>query len=285
MNQTEKIKEIENFWNENLCGKHFIKSKFPSKAFFDEYSTFRYKKTHHLDTYIDWNNAKNKSVLEIGLGIGADGTRWAKNAKSYTGIDLTKEAVFATKKHFEILNLRGEIIQGNAEKMPFDENTFDIAYSHGVLHHTEKIDLALKEINRVLKPNGEFILMVYSKGSFNYWARIQLYFRTRLLFEILKNNFGIKSKNNWRLHYENFKKEGWTYISWKNFPHHCTDGPDCYIANIYSKKEIKSKLKTAGFKIYKMKKAHFPIGGKYPKLEQFIGSLMGFHQIIWAKST
>ena len=279
------LKQIEEFWNANLCGKQFVDAQFPSPEFFKRYREFRYRKTHHLDKYVDWQSAKGKSVLEIGLGIGADATRWAANAASYTGIDLTREAVEATKIHLSHLQLKGEVKQGNAEKMEFADNNFDIVYSHGVLHHTTYIEKTFSEVHRVLKPGGEFIVMLYTKGSFNYWIRIQMYFRLRLLFEIFKSKLGLSSKGNWALHIKNFKKEGWSYLSWKNFPHHCTDGPDCYVANIYYYSEMKEMLERAGFAVTKHKKAHFPLGGNFPGLERFFGSIMGFHQIIWLRKS
>ena len=176
---TKTVEQIEDFWNVNLCGHHFVKAAYPTKEFFEQYTQFRYKKTHHLDTYIDWAGAKDKDVLEIGLGIGADATRWGKNAKSYTGVDLTEEAVHATQTHFNLLGLKGNIIKGNAEELPLPDKSFDIVYSHGVLHHTTHIDRTFKHINRVLRDNGEFIVMLYAKQSFNYWVRIQIWFRIR----------------------------------------------------------------------------------------------------------
>jgi len=57
---TEKtIQQIEDFWNKNLCGKHFIKARYTSKEFFNQYREFRYKKEHHLNYFIDWQSAQN----------------------------------------------------------------------------------------------------------------------------------------------------------------------------------------------------------------------------------
>ena len=81
--------------------------------------------------------------------------------------------------------------------------------------------------------------MLYSKDSFNYWIRIQSYFRCQVLFELFMQKLGHKPKEPWKSHIKNFKIKGSSYLSWENFPHHCTDGPDCEIANIYTKKEIK----------------------------------------------
>jgi len=63
MNKT--IDDVEQFWNANLCGKQFIKSKYPSKEFFEEYNAYRYRKTHHLLKYINWEEAKTKAYLKL----------------------------------------------------------------------------------------------------------------------------------------------------------------------------------------------------------------------------
>ena len=277
----ENLKSVEAFWNANLCGKHFINAKYPSKEFFQQYRNFRYKKAHHLNNYINWESALGKNVLEIGLGVGADGTRWARYAQSYTGVDLTNEAVVATREHLDKLGLKGTIVQGNSEALDFQDNSFDIVYSHGVLHHTINIKRALKEVHRVLRGDGQFIIMLYSKRSFNYWIRIQFYFRLRFLMEVLKARLGLTIKNPWHGHYHNLQKKGWRYFSWKEWPHHCTDGTDCDIANIYTTKEIEKMLNTAGFKITRIKKAHFPVGLS-PQLEQVFAKHLGFHQFVWA---
>jgi len=278
----KKLEQVEEFWDNNLCGSHFIEEKYLSKEFFDKYREFRYKKEHHILRIVDFKSAVGKDVLEIGLGVGADSTNWAKYAKSHTGVDLTNEAVKATRMHFEHLNLKGNIIQGNAEALELPDNSFDIVYSHGVLHHSEDIMKTFAEVHRVLRPNGEFIVMLYSKASFNYWIRIQVLHRTRIIFERLKNMFGLKSKGRWAEHVDNFKKYGWKYLSWSELPHHCTDGPGCNIANTYYTGEAIEMLKKAGFKTYKTVKTHLPLGGRVA-LEKFLASKMGFFQFYWSK--
>ncbi|MGD1847241.1 MAG: glycosyltransferase [Salibacteraceae bacterium] len=278
----KNLGQVESFWDDNLCGHHFVEEEYLSPAFFHKYRTFRYKKTHHLDTYIDWPGAKGKDVLEIGLGIGSDGSRWATHARSYTGVDLTKEAVEATQKHLALLGLKGRVEQGNAEDLHLESKEFDLVYSHGVIHHTPSIDQALAQINRVSRANGELILMLYAKGSFNYWVRIQGYFRLFFLWNWLKAMLGLRLKDPWKNHYQNWKQKGWSYFSWNEWPHHCTDGPDCEIANIYTQKEIREMLDRAGYAITDMKKAHLPVGMS-PQAEQRLGRMMGFHQLVWAK--
>ncbi|MEO8399324.1 MAG: class I SAM-dependent methyltransferase, partial [Ignavibacteriaceae bacterium] len=177
--------------------------------------------------------------------------------------------------------LNGHILKGNAESLELPSEYFDIVYSHGVLHHTENINKTFNEIYRVLKPGGKFIVMLYAKESFNYWIRIQLYFRTRVLVEWMKNKIGIINKGIWAEHIKNLNERGFNYLGWNEFPHHCTDGPNCEIADIFSKKEISKRLINVGFKVEKKIKAHFPIGGKFPELERKIAKYIGFHRIIW----
>src|SRR6185503_17179971 len=101
---------------------------------------------------VPFASARGKSVLEIGCGNGADGTMFASNGADYTGVDLTEEAVEATRAHFEALGLNGRFQRENAEHLSFADNTFDVVYSHGVLHHTPHPETAFREVHRVLKP-------------------------------------------------------------------------------------------------------------------------------------
>jgi len=54
----------------------------------------------------------------------------------------------------------------------FDDNSFDVVYSNGVLHHTPNTRRVVQEILRVLKPGGLAIVMVYAEDSLHYWRTI-----------------------------------------------------------------------------------------------------------------
>jgi ubiquinone/menaquinone biosynthesis C-methylase UbiE len=79
-----------------------------------------------------------------------------------------------------------EIVQGDAESLPFADESFDRVSSNGVLHHTPDMPAALREIHRVLAPGGEARVIVYNRNSFHYWLTQVLYwglFQRRLLTE------------------------------------------------------------------------------------------------------
>jgi len=282
--QKRTLEDTQEFWDHNVCGEHFINASVERQTpeFFAAYRKFRYTKEHHLNDILDWEGAKGKDVLEIGLGLGADSTRWAEHAKTFTGADLTPAAVASTRLHFEHLGLEGNIVVGNAENLQFDNNSFDLVSSHGVLHHTPDTLLTLKEVNRIVRPGGEFVVMFYAKTSFNYWVRIQGLMRLQFAFARLKAKFGMALKYPWNEHYENYQEKGRSYLTWENWPHHCTDGPTCKIAYIRTFKEMKEMLEAAGFDVVRAEKAHFPISVPQ-KLERFLARYIGFYQFIWCK--
>lgn len=276
------IETVVDFWEDNVCGEHFVNPDLNRQTpeFFEAYRKFRYEKEHHLNTLIDWKSARNKSVLEIGLGLGADSTRWAEHAGEFCGVDLTQTAVDSTKRHLEIRGRQGVVQQANAESLPFDDGRFDLVYSHGVLHHTPDTLKTLKEVYRVVKPGGKLILMFYAKNSFNYWVRIQGLMRLNLIWNVAKTKLGGGATEPWATHIGNIRERGWKYFGWSEWPHHCTDGPECEIAYIRSWREMETIISDAGFSIDRRRKAHLPIG-LTPGVELALAKSLGFYQFIW----
>ena len=74
-----------------------------------------------------------------------------------------------------------ELRQGSVLDLPFADDTFDMVFSHGVLHHVPDIKQAQSEIHRVLRPGGELVIMMYARWSLNYLVSIGLIRRAVLL--------------------------------------------------------------------------------------------------------
>jgi ubiquinone/menaquinone biosynthesis C-methylase UbiE len=111
-------------------------------------------------------------VLEIGVGIGCDTELLCRSGFDVFGIDLTDQAVEATKARLAHYGFKADIRQGDAEHLPFAENSFDAVFSFGVLHHTPDTQKSIDEVYRVLKPGGVALIMLYHKDSLNYWAHV-----------------------------------------------------------------------------------------------------------------
>jgi len=57
----------------------------------------------------------------------------------------------------------------DAEKLEFEDNSFDFVWSWGVIHHSSNTRDVLKEIHRVLRPGGRATTMVYHRNFWNYY--------------------------------------------------------------------------------------------------------------------
>jgi arsenite methyltransferase len=84
------------------------------------------------------------------------------NSINYLGIDIS-EAVDVAVSDFKSKNLKGEFIQADILKLPFEKSFFDIIFSEGVLHHTSSTEQALKYLSTILLPGGLFLFYVYNK--------------------------------------------------------------------------------------------------------------------------
>ena len=62
----------------------------------------------------------------------------------------------------------------DGEHLPFRDESFDVVYSNGVLHHTPDTAGAIREVHRVLRPGGTAKVMLYHRNSLNYWLEIVL---------------------------------------------------------------------------------------------------------------
>jgi ubiquinone/menaquinone biosynthesis C-methylase UbiE len=237
MQENKDTKDIRQFWNENPVGSNFVDYE-QDKSFYTKYDEFRYRTEGHILQELDKIDFKGKATLEIGLGQGADSMQIIDRGALYYGIDLTEESVRRVKERFHLFDKPyREVKVANAEKMPFEDNSFDIVYSHGVIHHSPRIGLIVAEIHRVLKPGGEAVIMLYHKNSFNYFISIGLLRRMGLaMIQVLPFTAKLVSRltgeNEERInrHKYHLKKEGPGYFRMKNFLHRSTDGPD----NVYS---------------------------------------------------
>ncbi len=105
---------------------------------------------------------KGELVLDIGCGAGVDtivAAIMAGPQGRVAGIDLTPEMLERAKENLSKTTLENVSFQeGSAEDLPFPEASFDVVISNGVFNLVPDKVRALKEVFRVLKPNGRFML-------------------------------------------------------------------------------------------------------------------------------
>jgi len=295
------LADVHTFWNTEACGTHFVGTAPSEREFYEKFREHRYRTEWHIPELVPFASAQGKKVLEIGIGNGADGAMFALNGGAYTGADLTEAALEATRKHFAVLGLPGEFRKENAEQLTFADGSFEIVYSHGVLHHTPNTQRAIDEVWRVLAPGGQAIIMLYHKHSFNYFVRIMAWMRLRVLLKIFSRAgrwtsdrerlaaqalTGLRDNEDrrvWEIHYRNFLKRGWSYLRTANFIHHCTDGPECPIAFAFNKTGARRLF--ARFRDVRFAVAHFPLRKHRSwipfAVERFLAPKLGWYLFIY----
>lgn len=285
-------KEIEQFWHENPCGQDFVERN-QWKSFYSDYDEYKYRIEPHIPVELSKIDFSGKRVLEIGLGQGAEAQKMIEAGAIYNGIDLTGESVHRLKRRFELFGLPYESVQKcNAEKICFPDNSFDIVFSHGVIHHSPRIAEIVSEIHRVLKPGGQLVLMLYHRHSLNYHLFIKLIRRIGIFLLFVPGFAGFVSKatgeplNRLLKHRDYLKRDGLFYLRMKNFIHKSTDGPDNVYSSVYSiseAKELLEEFKQLNFSIHLLNERHlfglqhFLPNGFKKKLE----SRFGWH--LWIK--
>ena len=246
---------IQDFWQAHPCGAELVgdlneKTRSEYEQFFDRYDQYRYTKERHILKNLDRIGWRGKRVLEIGLGQGADAEQIARRGAIYSGVDLTEESVKRVKMRFALKGIESECVeQASALELPFEDGTFDVVYSHGVLHHIPEIAKAQSEIARVLKPTGRLIAMLYAKWSLNYLLAISVVRRFGLAGLYLTR---IRPGGIYNDHLKNAHKVGLTeYLAMRNFVHVSTDGPFNPYSKVYGRAEIE-----ADFPAFEIVEAH-----------------------------
>lgn len=169
--------EVKRFWNKASCGEElFLKGNSIIEKFENQIKN-RYEIEPFILPFAAFNDWKDKKVLEIGVGLGADHQMFAEAGADLNGVDLTDRAIKYTHDRLEIFGLKSRLEVADAENLPFPQNNFDLVYSWGVIHHSPDTQKAASEIHRVLKKGGIAKIMIYHKYSlmgFMLWIRYAL---------------------------------------------------------------------------------------------------------------
>jgi SAM-dependent methyltransferase len=110
----------------------------------------------------EFGDHRAERVLEIGCGSGSDLLQFAKHGAVATGIDLTEKHIELARR---LVGSLAAVHRADARHLPFEDESFDYVYSHGVLHHSDEPEKIAYEIFRVLRPGGRFNVHVYALWS------------------------------------------------------------------------------------------------------------------------
>lgn len=288
---TPSIEDVRAFWNEHPCGSDQSTSD-DRRQYFQDIRRKRYELEPHIAEVAKFERFRDRDVLEIGCGVGTDGSEFARHGARYTGVDLTQASVQLAKENFALSGLDGRLEVANAEQLPYADESFDHVYSWGVIHHSPDTEAIVREMHRVLRPGGTACVMVYNRTSVNYRAEIMVLRRVGryLLYpafmpRLLAGSLGL---SRWRLegHRRVLMGEGrMTKQRWISIN---TDGPECPLAKVYSAREARTLF--APFeRVHTIarffNRHHWPVvgGALTDGAVDGIGKRWGWHRVVWAR--
>tara|TARA_B110000003_G_scaffold276570_2_gene323998 strand:+ start:423 stop:1208 length:786 start_codon:yes stop_codon:yes gene_type:complete len=148
---------VAKYWNEKYENKYY------------PYLHGRQNKV--LEMLADLNLPEGSSCLELGTGGGQNAIKYAEMGFHVHGVDSSEELL---KTADEIALTNDKLKFSNVDlnlRMPFDDNSFDLVVVVGTLQYLMEPSTCVKEVNRVLKPGGYFVVCQRNALSFNVLRR------------------------------------------------------------------------------------------------------------------
>ncbi len=136
-----------------------------------------YKREQHIQLIKKWADVRGKTVLKTDCYEEAKGQDhfldWiAKYTKHAYGMDISSNITSMAQKRFK----NATFVPCDVQKLPFKDNFFDVIISNSTLDHfpVPKVRKALKELHRVMKKDGTFILTLDNKENPLYYIFYQI---------------------------------------------------------------------------------------------------------------
>jgi SAM-dependent methyltransferase len=117
-----------------------------------------------------WKESGRETVLDLGSGLGRHAVCFAKHGLKVSAMDISDYGIQYLRSWAESENLNIETCVGDMLSLPYDDNSFDCVFAYHVISHSDTagVKKIIKEIERVLKPQGEVLLSFCSKETTHF---------------------------------------------------------------------------------------------------------------------
>ena len=133
-----------------------------SKYNSEKYFLLEFKETRIKKCIKIIKNQKRGRFLDIGCSTGVWGQYWIKNGWDVFGIDINKEQLIKSEEK----GIKTSHCDLNTDKLPFEDNFFDLIFAGEVIEHLIDTDGFLQELYRCVKPGGFVLLTTPNLVSF-----------------------------------------------------------------------------------------------------------------------
>lgn len=146
--------EVAQRWDQ-VYGEKFMTVWEPSEDIV-RFSARLIQKRLAYDTYEVKTEVEH--VLDLGCGNGRHVIFFAQQGFKASGIDVSAKAIEWAKDWCNREGVDADLRVGDIKQLPYDDHSFDVVVSHGVLDHVlmEEARRAAEEVSRVLRPSGLF---------------------------------------------------------------------------------------------------------------------------------
>jgi SAM-dependent methyltransferase len=151
----------------SIADKTFVKDQYAASARLETRISIHEKYSSNKQPFGEWivshyDLRPGEHVLELGCGTGSmwQGVTPPEDCH-VTLTDLSTGMLETARKNTE--HLHADYAVCDAMAIPYDNNSFDVVIANMMLYHVPDIDLALREIRRVLKPDGRFFAATFGE--------------------------------------------------------------------------------------------------------------------------
>ena len=129
-------------------------------------------------------------VLDLCCGAGQATRELIKHFDDVTGLDASPIAIKRAQQNVP----QAKYVESFAEKMPFSDRTFDLVITNTAMHEmdSEQLQQIIQEVNRVLTPAGQFIIIDFHRPTNPlFWLPIATFlwlFETETAWQLLKTD-------------------------------------------------------------------------------------------------
>ncbi len=161
---------------EAKTGQHYgnLFRQFSPSAYWDETASLLSARLERNG--VDLKSLAGKSVIDVGCGGGRYTGAWRRiGARPALGVDISPINIADAKRRAQeggVEDLTFE--EANVLALPQADNSFDIVFSNGVLHHTRDWEQGVAELMRVMKPGGLGWLYLIENPGGLFWYSIEI---------------------------------------------------------------------------------------------------------------
>jgi 2-polyprenyl-3-methyl-5-hydroxy-6-metoxy-1,4-benzoquinol methylase len=188
--QETPIERVKDFWDRRPCNIRHSPKPVGTKEYFDDVEARKYFVEPHILRFAQFEQWRDKKVLEIGCGIGTDTINFARHGAQVTAVEVSEKSLEVARRRAEVFGLQERIqfYLGNGERLTefVPVKPYDLIYSFGVIHHTPHPERVIAQMSSYTNPGSLVKIMVYHRyawkvlwilmtyGKFQFWRLEEL---------------------------------------------------------------------------------------------------------------